>query len=185
MASGLRTIRGKTAMKSKLILSMILVLIAAACGGRSRAGNAVQQNYETVEEGSASGVTSTIHGPGESLPPITETNADTTTAFALNPNVLPPSQTGTYPPPQALPPMTSASTTPQPAPRPVASPPPTPQPRPEPPPEPERAEPQPPEPIPPTNTDTTATTTAPPPPPADDTSGKQAEEEPPPPPPQG
>src|SRR5687768_17770450 len=93
-------------MKSKLIFSLILVLIIAACGGRKGARGAAQQQYETVQEGSASGVTSTIHGPGETLPPITGTNADTTTAFTLNPGALPPStatQVGTLPPPAAYP----------------------------------------------------------------------------------
>src|SRR5688500_5529412 len=92
MASGLRFSRSTGAeMKSKLIYPMVLVVFAAAgCGGRSSARNAAQQQYETVQEGSASGVTSTIQGPGETLPPITGTNADTTTAFALNPGVMPP-----------------------------------------------------------------------------------------------
>src|SRR5688572_26821865 len=111
MASGLRDAaceqsRSTAAMKSKLIFSLVLVLTVAACGGRKGARGAVQQQYETVEEGSASGVTSTIHGPGETLPPITGTNADTTTAFALNTNALPPPTPmtgGAYPPAQALP----------------------------------------------------------------------------------
>jgi hypothetical protein len=38
-------------MKSKLIFSLVLVPILAACGGRSGARGAAQQQYETVEEG--------------------------------------------------------------------------------------------------------------------------------------
>jgi hypothetical protein len=49
-----------------------------------------QQDYQTVQEGSASGVTSTINAPGETAPPLTNTNVDTTTNFTLptNPNPL-------------------------------------------------------------------------------------------------
>jgi hypothetical protein len=49
-----------------------------------------QQDYQTVQEGSASGVTSTINAPGETTPPLTNTNVDTTTNFTLpnNPNPL-------------------------------------------------------------------------------------------------
>src|SRR5437868_6063457 len=43
-----------------------------------------QQQYDVVPEGSASGVTSTINGPGETKPPlVTDTNVDTTTNFTL------------------------------------------------------------------------------------------------------
>jgi hypothetical protein len=88
-------------MKNRLIYPMVLVLFAGACGGRGGAqGAAAGQQYETVQEGSAAGVTSTIHGPGETLPPITGTNADTTTDFALNPNV-PPAGAPAYTPPPA------------------------------------------------------------------------------------
>lgn len=77
-------------MKTKLIYPVVLMVVfAAACGGDDGRKSADQAAYETVQEGSASGVTSTIHGPGETLPPITGTNADTTTAFTLNPNVAP------------------------------------------------------------------------------------------------
>jgi hypothetical protein len=182
-------------MKNKLICSLALMLIATACGGRSGARNAAQQNYETVEEGSASGVTSTIHGPGETLPPITGTNADTTTNFALNPNAAPqqipqaqPLPGATYVPPPVPPPMTSASSIP--APLPVSRPQPV-QPRPVLEPQPKPAEPAPATdttvtpPPPPATTTTVApekpTEDEPPPPPADDTAG--TEEAPPPPPP--
>jgi hypothetical protein len=75
-------------MKTKLIFPLIFVgFWGVACGGDgARRGNN-QKAYETVAEGSAAGVTSTIHGPGEVLPPVTGTNADTTTAFSIDPNV--------------------------------------------------------------------------------------------------
>jgi hypothetical protein len=77
-------------MKFKLLLPFLFVF--AACGGDDRAKAAGQGEFETVQEGSAAGVTSTISGPGETIPPMTGTNADTTTAFALNPNAVPPTQ---------------------------------------------------------------------------------------------
>lgn len=171
-------------MTSKLNFAIVLVLLASACSGRSAAGGGTQEQYETVQEGSAAGVTSTIQGPGETLPSITDTNVDTTTAFALNPNAIlhtsPQAQLGASPAGQP-----SVGTALPSAPRPVTTPPP--------PPPTEAAEP-----ItrPAPNTDASATqpptNTAPPPaeeppaneespPPADDTSGEQAEEPPPPP----
>ena len=75
-------------MKTILTISAVaLAVVSAGCGGQSDA-RADQAQYETVQEGSAAGVTATIHGPGETLPPITGTNADTTTAFTLDPNAL-------------------------------------------------------------------------------------------------
>ena len=75
MARGLRlTIAVTTNLK--LFLSMSALLLAAACGGNDGVARADQQNYEIVQEGSANGVTSTIQGPGETLPPLTGTNAD-------------------------------------------------------------------------------------------------------------
>ena len=74
-------------MNRKLIFPLIFVGFGVvACGGdEARRGD--QKAFETVQEGSAAGVTSTIAGPGEALPPITGTNADTTTAFSIDPNV--------------------------------------------------------------------------------------------------
>jgi hypothetical protein len=197
-----------TAMKKTLIFPLIFVgFWGVACGGDgARRGN--QKSFETVQEGSASGVTSTIQGPGESLPPITGTNADTTTSFSIDPNVasaaapapMPGSGTlgGTlpsqpapspYPQPYTPPPMTSAS-----QPRTVYVPPAQPRTRPaeqppaQQPPQPQQVEPQPQPPA----TDTTATqqppqqtqTAAPAPPeqkpPADE--AEEPEEDPPPPP---
>src|SRR5690349_12013829 len=91
VAPGLRFIRAGASMKSKLSSALMIAgMFLAACGGGGGGkARADQQAYETVQEGSAAGVTSTIQGPGETLPPITGTNADTTTAFALNPNAVP------------------------------------------------------------------------------------------------
>ena len=169
-------------MKDKLIVVIVAAGLLAGCGRSTAQRN--QHEYEVVQEGSASGVTATIHGPGETVPPITDTNVDTTTAFTLDPNAAatattpaPGSIAGTLPPMPPPPPMTSAPITPSPitpAPRPVT---PRPQPEPEPQPPPTQTEPAP-EP-PPTQTDTappTQTDTAPPP-------TKTETEEPPPPPP--
>jgi len=72
-----------------------IALFAAAAVlvfGCSRSGKMQrgQQQYDVVKEGSASGVTSTINGPGETAVPATDTSADTTTNFTLptNPNPL-------------------------------------------------------------------------------------------------
>jgi hypothetical protein len=69
-----------------------LACIAFVVLGCSRSGKVQrsQQQYQTVQEGSASGVTSTINGPGETTPPLTNTNVDTTTNLTLpmNPNPL-------------------------------------------------------------------------------------------------
>ena len=70
-------------------LALIVVLALAACRGQDQTKRSTP-NYDVVSEGSASGVTSTINGPGEKPAPVTETNADTTTNFTLpnNPNPL-------------------------------------------------------------------------------------------------
>jgi hypothetical protein len=83
----------------RFMLSLTAVGLLAACGGDE--SNAVnQQAYETVQEGSVAGVTSTIQGPGEVVPALTNTSVDTTTAFALDPNVVAqtPQQPGAFPP---------------------------------------------------------------------------------------
>jgi hypothetical protein len=78
----------KTAMTNRPV-AIIVALALAACRRQDRAQRS-QPNYEVVQEGSASGVTSTINGPGETTPPTTDTNVDTTTNFTLpnNPNPL-------------------------------------------------------------------------------------------------
>ena len=113
-------------MKKTLIFPLIFVSFwGVACGGDDGARRGNQAAYETVQEGSAAGVTSTIHGPGEALPPVTGTNADTTTAFTIDPSVasaVPPPNVasgsgtlaGTLPSqPSYPPPMTSATPPPQ------------------------------------------------------------------------
>ncbi|HEY5610071.1 MAG TPA: hypothetical protein VIL97_02600, partial [Thermoanaerobaculia bacterium] len=67
--------------KTQTLLSIALVLFAVDCSRQDRRS----RQYEVVEEGSASGVTSAIAGPGEQLPPLTDTSTDTTTAFATLP----------------------------------------------------------------------------------------------------
>lgn len=174
-------------MKDKLIVVIVAAGLLAGCG-RSAAARRNAQEYEVVQEGSAAGVTATIHGPGETVPPITDTNVDTTTAFTLNPNAAATAPTattqpgtiaGTLPPPMpsAPPPMTSAPipAAPRPVtprPQPVPEPPTQTEPQPVPPPPPTQTEPEP-EPVPPP----TQTDTAPPP------TQTETEEPPPPPPP--
>ena len=165
----------------------MLVLLAsfAACGGGDRKA---QQDYEVIEEGSAGGVASSIAGPGEALPPITGTNAGTTSAFSIDPDSVPEAETGSIA--ETLPPMTSAA---PPAAAPAAEPPaaqppsstaprtipavPQPQPTEPVPSEPELEEPEPEEPLPPDTTNPPTQTDTNPPPPQTDT------QEPPPPPP--
>src|SRR5207247_3730526 len=89
--------------------------LAVACG-RSQTARRNDQNYQVVQEGQASGVTSTINAPGETTPPLTDTAADTTTNFTLpdNPAPLgtqPNSVAGSFP---AYPPAYPPSTVPQP-----------------------------------------------------------------------
>jgi hypothetical protein len=99
-------------MKNKLIYPIVAVVFAAACGGDGEsARKGAGREYEMVQEGSASGVTSTIAGPGETLPPITGTNADTTTAFTIDPNVAPGAVAQQQPAPMGatLPPINAGS----------------------------------------------------------------------------
>lgn len=75
-------------MNPKIYLVFFAVLLAA-CGGRnSSLQKDQQQNYDVVPEGTATGVTSTINGPGDTTAPLTSstitgTNVDTTTNFTL------------------------------------------------------------------------------------------------------
>src|SRR3954471_9845556 len=88
-------------------LLWIAVVVGVACHGNDKAVRKDQQ-YDVVQEGQASGVTSTINAPGEAAavtPPITGTGADTTTAFNSTPGVMSNagapagSLAGTLPPP--------------------------------------------------------------------------------------
>jgi len=75
-------------MKWKLAVLLALALASASCRN-DKGMRREQKNYDVVQEGSATGVSSTISGPGETPPPatasypMTATNADTTTAFTL------------------------------------------------------------------------------------------------------
>jgi len=174
---------GEGVMRHKLSGALVLLMLASACGRGSMTRD--QKSYETVEEGSASGVTSTIQGPGETLPPITNTNSDATTAFAFDPNAYP-NQTATPIPTTSAPTTSTAYVPPTPYPTTTYPPPPPPVRRPPPPPPPPAttttAEPEPSPP--PTDTSTTtAEPVPPPPPPATDTAATSTE--PPPPPPAG
>ena len=86
-------------MKKSFLLSLASIALLVSCGG-DRSEAAEQQAFETVQEGAVAGVTTSIGGPGESLPPITGTNADTTTAFTLDPKAvgapLPPPASNPY-----------------------------------------------------------------------------------------
>ena len=76
-------------MRTNVITTALLIgcVVAAGCGrGGEKLSRNGQQQYETVQEGSASGVTSTIGGGTATTPPLTGTNADTTSAFTLDPN---------------------------------------------------------------------------------------------------
>ena len=74
-------------MTNKVMCSLTFVVLGAVgCGGDDEARRGQTGAYEVVQEGAASGVTSTIQGPGETLPPVTATNVDTTTAFTIDPN---------------------------------------------------------------------------------------------------
>jgi hypothetical protein len=67
-----------TTMRTQLISLMLVSSLIAACGSDKVKRD--QQQYEVVQEGSASG-TSTA------LAPMTGTNADTTTAFTIDPSL--------------------------------------------------------------------------------------------------
>ncbi|MCU1246774.1 MAG: hypothetical protein JWN02_2684 [Acidobacteria bacterium] len=70
-------------MKNNLATLLITGVCVVGCG-RAKDMHRQQQNYSVVQEGNASGVTSTINAPGETAPPaatapMTTTNVDTTT----------------------------------------------------------------------------------------------------------
>lgn len=67
-------------MRTKLILLLVPV-VAIACGGNSDQVRRDQQQYEKVEEGAASGTAASLGA----VAPMTGTNADTTTAFTIDP----------------------------------------------------------------------------------------------------
>lgn len=73
--------------KTPTLAAFALLVFSCSRSGKMQRD---QKQYDVVPEGSASGVTSTINGPGETTPPVTNTNADTTTNFTIpaNPNPL-------------------------------------------------------------------------------------------------
>jgi hypothetical protein len=89
--------QGKFGTKAAIEISPMMHKVAtlAALGflvfGCSRSGTVQrkQQDYQAVQEGSASGVTSTINAPGETTAPMTNTNVDTTTNLTLPTNPAP------------------------------------------------------------------------------------------------
>ena len=112
-------------MTRKTAILIICAALAAGCH-RTQTAKRGTENYQVVEEGQASGVTSTINAPGETPPPLTDTAIDTTTNFTLPDN---PAPMGTLPPGNVagtLPTYTPypSAPTPAPRPRPVAPPPP-------------------------------------------------------------
>lgn len=81
------------AVRSRFVFMTVFASLSAflaACGGDGFGGRSGSR-FEVVSEGSASGVTSTLGGPGEGFPieqtqPLTNTSMDTTTAFdAIDP----------------------------------------------------------------------------------------------------
>lgn len=74
-------------MTQKIATLAAIGLLVFGCS-RSATVQRKQQDYQAVQEGSASGVTSTINAPGETPAPMTNTNVDTTTNLTLNPNPL-------------------------------------------------------------------------------------------------
>jgi len=100
-------------------VAMTIGGLAVGCRSKESVTNRTQEDYQVVTEGAAMGVSSTIAAPGETpglvmteTTPMTGTNVDTTTSFALpvgvSPNVAPSdgSLAGTLPgdpPPRDLP----------------------------------------------------------------------------------
>ena len=149
-------------MTRKTAIFLTCAALALGCG-RSQTARRTDQNYQVVQEGQASGVTSTINAPGETPPPMTNTAVDTTTNFTLPDN---PAPLGTQPYPPAYPPTTVPQPRVQrPKPQPQEQPPPTETTVTEAPPPTETTATQAPPPTDTTKTDTTKTDTAPPPPP--------------------
>jgi hypothetical protein len=84
---------GQMTQKIATVACIAFVVLGCSRSGKVQRN---QQQYQTVQEGSASGVTSTINAPGETAPPLTNTNVDTTTNLTLpiNPNPLGTATTG-------------------------------------------------------------------------------------------
>jgi hypothetical protein len=159
-------------MTHKTAILLICAALAAGCH-RTQTAKRSNPNYQVVEEGQAGGVTSTISGPGETPPPLTDTAIDTTTNFTLPDN---PAPLGTQPP------GTIAGTLPTYTPYPSAAPTPRPRPAAPPPMSSGTAQPAPQQTAPPTDTAVTdevlppTETTATQPPPAKDEQKKEGEQ---------
>ena len=103
-------------MKSRIVhvvLAGTAMLGVAGCGSPEEGLARQTEQYQVIDEGAVTGVTSTIHAPGDMAPvppptpDVTGTNLDTTTAFTiLDPRIstAPPSPLDT----QTLPPAVSA-----------------------------------------------------------------------------
>lgn len=104
-------------MKSRIVqvvLAGTAMIGVAGCGSPEEGLARQTEQYQVIDEGAVTGVTSTIHAPGDMAPvppptpDVTGTNLDTTTAFTiLDPRIstAPPSPLDT----QTLPPAVSAS----------------------------------------------------------------------------
>lgn len=71
-------------MNRRIATVLFAVATLVACHRKNDVKHGQQQNYDIVQEGSASGASSTINAPGETLPPATNTSIDTTTSFTLS-----------------------------------------------------------------------------------------------------
>lgn len=73
-------------MKSALAVAVsAFAVLLSGCGGDEEELRPEQKDYSVVQEGAGGAATSTILGAGApgTMPPLTGTNADTTTAFTL------------------------------------------------------------------------------------------------------
>jgi hypothetical protein len=75
----------KTSTQLPLCLSLLVLAAAAGCGKKDDLEHRVR-NYEVIEEGNASGVTTALGGGPAASPALTATNLDTTTDLTLLPD---------------------------------------------------------------------------------------------------
>ena len=87
-------------MKNSLKFALVAALVSLGCDSKQTL-NRDHKDYQVVQEGSSAGVSSTVGAPGEAsltqTPPITGTNADTTTSFTIAGGVPPQVGTSTAP----------------------------------------------------------------------------------------
>lgn len=79
-------------MKNTLNIALVAALVSMGCHSKESL-NREKENYQVVQEGAATGTTTAVGSVGQT-PPITGTNADTTTAFTIAANGVP-QQAGT------------------------------------------------------------------------------------------